>query len=102
MFHKAVGLKFLSGTLMEVTFQDGQVKHYDMATLFAQYPQLCALQDPALFRSGRLMGGYGIVWNEDLDIEAETIYQDGSLFAGFRLQTISWPRPYQPPECKAA
>lgn len=79
MFHKAVDLKFLSGTLMEVTFQDGQVKHYDMAALFTQYPQLRALQNHALFHSGRLMGGYGIVWNDDLDIEAETIYQDGQL-----------------------
>ena len=23
------------------------------------------------------MGAYGIIWNDDLDIEAETIYQDG-------------------------
>lgn len=23
------------------------------------------------------MGGYGIVWNDDLDIDAETVYEDG-------------------------
>ena len=27
--------------------------------------------------SGKLMGSYGICWNDDLDIEAETIYEDG-------------------------
>ena len=27
--------------------------------------------------SGKLMGAYGIIWNEDLDIEAETIYEEG-------------------------
>lgn len=79
MFHKAVQLKFLSGTALEMTFQDGQVKRYDMAALFEKYPQLQALQSPALFRSGQLMGGYGIVWNDELDIDAETIYQDGQL-----------------------
>ena len=25
------------------------------------------------------MGAYGIYWNDDLDIEAETIYEDGKL-----------------------
>ena len=48
-----------------------------MASLFDKYPQLRALEDRDLFLSGRLMGAYGIVWNDDLDIEAETIYEDG-------------------------
>ena len=77
MFHKAVGLKFLDGTALEVAFQDGQVKRYDMAAMFSKYPQLKALEDRSLFLSGRLMGAYGIVWNDELDIEAETIYEDG-------------------------
>ena len=25
------------------------------------------------------MGSYGIIWNDDLDIEAETIYEEGEL-----------------------
>lgn len=79
MFHKAVDLKLLSGTALEVTFQDGRVKQYDMLTLFDKYPQLRALQDPVLFQAGRLVGGYGIVWNDELDVDAETIYQDGQL-----------------------
>lgn len=77
MFHKAIDVKFLNGTAMEVTFQDGMVKRYDMKVLFPKYPQLRALEDRSLFLSGRLMGFYGIMWNEDLDIEAETIYEDG-------------------------
>ena len=62
-----------------LTFQDGSVKRYDMAVLFEKYPQLAALRDRALFTSGRLLGAYGIVWNDELDIEAETIYEDGEL-----------------------
>ena len=77
MFHKALELKLLDGTAMEVTFQDGAVKRYDMRALFSKYPQLKQLEDRALFLSGKLMGAYGIVWNDDLDIEAETIYEDG-------------------------
>lgn len=77
MFHKAIDLKLLEGTALEVTFQDGIVKRYDMSALFHKYPQLKALEDRSLFLSGKMMGAYGIVWNDDLDIEVETIYEDG-------------------------
>lgn len=77
MFHKAIHLEFLDGTAMAVTFQDGAVKKYDISVLFSKYPQLEALKDRALFLSGRLLGAYGIVWTDELDIETETIYEDG-------------------------
>ena len=77
MFHKAIKLEFEKGTVIELTFQDGKVKRYDMAVLFDKYPQLRALENRELFLSGQLMGAYGIIWNDDLDIEAETIYEEG-------------------------
>ncbi len=77
MFHKATELKFLEGTAFEVTFQDGLVKRYDMKALFPKYPHLKALEDRSLFLSGKLMGAYGILWNDECDIEVETVYEDG-------------------------
>ena len=77
MFHKAIKLEYREGTTLELTFQDGKVKRYDKSALFSKYPQLEALKDRTLFTSGKLLGPYGIVWNDDLDIEAETIYEDG-------------------------
>ncbi len=77
MFHKAVKLEFKEGTRLEMTFQDGSVKSYDISSLFEKYSQLEALNDRKLFLSGSLIGGYGIVWNDDLDIDAETVYEDG-------------------------
>ena len=77
MFHKAIKLEFKEGTALQLTFQDGKVKRFDMAVLFDKYPQLLALRNRALFTSGRLAGYYGIIWNDDLDIEAETLYEDG-------------------------
>lgn len=62
----------------EVTFQVGRVIQYDMKLLFEKYPQLCALRDRDLFQSARLIG-YGIIWNDDLDIETETIYEEGTI-----------------------
>ena len=77
MFHKAIDLRFNEGTSLEVTFQDGQLKQYDMSVLFEKYPELKALKDRNLFVSGKLQGYYGIVWNDFIDIETETIYQNG-------------------------
>lgn len=78
VFHKAVRLELCEGTTLEVTFQDGKVKRYDMADLFGKYPQLTALKDRDLFLSGMLKGHFGIIWNDDLDIDAECIYDLGN------------------------
>ena len=53
-----------------------------MAVLFEKYPQLEALKDRTLFTSGKLVSPYGIIWNDDLDIEVETIYEEG-ITVGF-------------------
>ncbi len=77
MFHKALKLEFLKGTAFKVTFQDGFVKRYDIAVLFDKYPQLKALKNRDLFLSGKLEGTYGIRWTDELDLEVETVYQEG-------------------------
>ncbi len=76
MFHRAVELKYLDGTALEVLFQDGMVKQYDISVLFSKYPQLKALEDREIFLQGKL-SAYGIIWNDDLDLETETIYEEG-------------------------
>ena len=81
MFHKALFLEFKEGTAFELTFLNGKVMRYDMAWLFPSYPQLRDLEDRKLFLSGKLMGSYGVIWNEDLDIEAETVYEEGVTVA---------------------
>lgn len=78
MFHRAVDLEFKEGTIICVTFQGGEIMQYDVSGLFEKYPQLEALKDRSLFCSGRLQGAYGIVWTDELDLEAETVYEDGT------------------------
>lgn len=78
IFHKAVKLIFKEGTILEVTFDTGEVKSYDISALFEKHPQMKALEDRDLFVSGKLIGNLGIVWNDELDIEAETVYENGT------------------------
>ena len=78
MFHKAIKIEYGDGTELKLTFRDGNVKQFDMAAMFDVYPPLNALEDHSLFISGKLdPSGYGIIWNDDLDLEAETVYQEG-------------------------
>ena len=87
MFHRAIDLKFTGDTEVEVTFCDGKVMRYDVCELFDKIPPLSSLRNRSLFTSGYLsLGGYGIIWNDDLDLDIETIYYDGHL-----IKTLSLP-----------
>ena len=77
MFHKAVHLDFKDNCIVEVTFQDGKVKQYDLRNLFDKYPVMKALENRELFYSGKLAGNYGIIWTDELDLETETVYEEG-------------------------
>ena len=73
---KAIKLKYREGVTLDVTFEDGLVKRYDMAQAYASYPPLRVLEDRSLFVSGEL-NPYGIIWNDDLDISTTVIYDEG-------------------------
>ena len=60
-----------------MTFSDGQVKRYDMASYFEELPSYKALEDRSLFTSGKMLGRAMIVWNDELDIHLEEIYEEG-------------------------
>lgn len=86
MFHKTKKLEFKEGTTLHLTFQDGYVKSFDMSSLFKKYPEFKALSNRRLFLKGKLMR-YGIIWNDQLDIEAETIYIDGKTIRKEEINT---------------
>lgn len=78
MFHRAKSLKFKRGAIMELVYMDGEKRKYDMSSLFNKYPEMAALRDRKLFKSGKLdPGGYGVIWNDNLDISCEEIYENG-------------------------
>lgn len=81
MFKTAIKVRFLEDVKLEFTFQDGKIIRYDMSKLFSEYPQLEELRkNRELFLSGRLdPGGYGLIWNDDLDIDATFVYESGEV-----------------------
>ena len=81
MHYMAIDVKFLEDVTLEMTFQDGKVIRYDMSKMFDKYPQLEELRrNRELFASGHLdLTGFAVIWNDDLDFDATSIYDDGEL-----------------------
>lgn len=79
MHYIATKVRFLEDVTLEMTFQDGKIVRYDMSQMFSKYPQLEELRiNRSLFENGHLdVGGYAVVWNDDLDFDATSIYEDG-------------------------
>lgn len=77
----ATKVKFLDDVKLELTYRDGKIIRYDMSTMFSTFPQLEELRNNReLFTHGHLdPGGYGIIWNDDLDYDATSIYEDGEV-----------------------
>lgn len=77
MENKAVKLYLKKGTTIQILFSDGITKEYDVLELSQKYPELNALKNRKLFNSGRLFGWGGVIWNEELDLDAQVVYEDG-------------------------
>lgn len=74
---KGIKLVLKEGTTFDLYFLDGLVKRYDIISLADKFPQLNALKDRTLFSQGKLLGCGGVIWNDELDVSSETVYEDG-------------------------
>ena len=66
---------------IRAVFYNGQCKKYDVKQLFKVFPQFTEfITEPELFQKVQVdPGGYGISWNEELDLDAESIWENGIL-----------------------
>lgn len=91
MFIEALKIEFGEGTVLDAFFIDGTIVRYDMAKMFHKYPQLKALQNRDLFLSGKLdVGGYGIVWNDELDFDTMSIHEGGEVVGHWEPPLNQW------------
>lgn len=74
--HKAIAVEEF--TLL-VEFTNKAVKPYDIHRLLHR-PMFAPLCQPAFFKSFQIAkGGYGLVWNEDIDISEYELWQNGTF-----------------------
>ena len=81
MMHRIIEVKALKNFVVSVVFQNGTVKEYDVEKLFDILPQfLIFKKENTLFECVKVdVGGYGISWNDELDLSAEEIWEEGIL-----------------------
>lgn len=81
MIHRIQSVSALDNYVIEAQFFSGDIKQYDMKQLFPIFPQFKMFEKiKGLFQSVKVEnGGYGISWNEELDLDAETIWEEGVL-----------------------
>lgn len=79
MFHKVKNVKILSKYILEITFQNDVVKHYDVSLLFEKWKVFENLKNiDGLFEQVKVdQGGYGISWNDEIDLECEELWEHG-------------------------
>ena len=72
-------MKTLDDKKIVVVFGNGVEKEYDVKSLYSSLPQFKQLEsDRNLFGKVQIdAGGYGLVWNDDLDLAAEEIWENG-------------------------
>jgi hypothetical protein len=77
VFPKIEAVKPLPGKKLLVRFVGGESKVYDCRPLLDQEP-FAALQDQSLFRQVKVdVGGYGISWNETIDLSESELWING-------------------------
>lgn len=90
MSHKIKSIKTKDGLILEAVFLDGTVREYDVANMFALYPLMEKLEDRSCFDRARIdVGGYGISWDDELDLDAETIWEEGKCVGKEKMDLMS-------------
>ena len=79
MFHKIKAVTPLPDFRITVQFAEGVTKIYNIEPLFSKWKQFQALQHSLdLYNQVKVdTGGYGIVWNDDIDLSCDELYANG-------------------------
>jgi hypothetical protein len=80
---KIIAAQAVGDRTLVIEFDNQEVKEYDISPLFSR-PMFAPLKNPGFFKSFSLEpGGYGIVWNEDVDISEYELWTNGVSVAGY-------------------
>ena len=77
IFHKIKNVKALDNLILKIIFENEEVRYYDVKKLISKHKEFEILNDISLFNLVKVdAGGYGISWNDDLDISCNTLYYE--------------------------
>ena len=68
--------------ILIATFADGEIVSFDVSSLFEKHPGFKRLEDRNIFEGVKVDGvGYGVCWNDELDLSSDGIYLRGEHIA---------------------
>ena len=80
MFHKVKSVIALNDYKLIVIFAEGITKIYDVKPLFNKYNIFNELKEDRLFYECVVdVDGYGISWNDEIDLSCDELYYNGKL-----------------------
>lgn len=81
MFHKVKNVFPIADYRLTVQFCEGVTKVYDVKPLFERIRAFKSFErDPNAFSAVTVdVGGYGIVWNDDLDLSCDELWANGVI-----------------------
>ena len=79
MFYKITSLVTLDDYVLLVGFSNGVFKKFDLKKIMNKYDVFMDLKNiEGLYKQAKIdVGGYGIIWNDYLDIASSGIYERG-------------------------
>ena len=79
MFHKVKTVNVIPDYRLSVQFAEGVTKIYDLKPLFEKWPVFRNLKnnDTLLYSVEVDTGGYGIIWNDDIDLSCDELFENG-------------------------
>lgn len=80
MFHKIKNVLAKDNLILIVEFENGIKKEYDVRKLPSKWEIFKELENNSLFNKVKVdIGGYGISWNEFIDLSCEEIWENGTI-----------------------
>jgi hypothetical protein len=74
---KIISAQVIGDRTLLIEFSDREFKQYDISNLLNK-PMFAPLKNPSFFKDFRIeAGGYGLVWNEDIDISEYELWENG-------------------------
>ncbi len=78
MFHRIRTVYPLPDYKLCVIFREGVTKIFDVNPLFSKWDIFNQLKNNNLFNNAYVsLGGMGVVWNEDIDLSCDSLWEDG-------------------------
>ena len=78
MFHRIEEIIPLENMILKIKFKNKIIKYYDVKKILNKIEEFKILENTSIFNNVKVdVGGYAIVWNDELDISCEELYNNG-------------------------